>query len=143
MRDVSFIDTNILVYAYDSEAGRKHNMAMELMDNLWIARNGVLSTQVLCEFFATVTRKIPNPVSIDHAREIIEDYASSWRIITITQDIILNAIGIVKDHAFSFWDALIWSAAKHSGAIRIYTGNFQHGLVIDGVEFADPFLSQR
>jgi len=141
MRDVSFIDTNILVYAYDSEAGKKHGLAMELMDSLWIARNGVLSTQVLCEFFVTVTRKIPNPMSIDHARQIIEDYASSWRIIIITEDIILNAIDIMKSHALSFWDALIWSAAKYSDAIHIYTEDFQHGLVIDGIESTDPFLS--
>jgi predicted nucleic acid-binding protein len=141
MRDVSFIDTNILVYAYDSEAGRKHDLAMELMDSLWIAGNGILSTQVLCEFFVTVTGKIPNPISIDRARQIIEDYASSWRVIIITQDIILTAIDIMKNYALSFWDALIWSAAKHSGAMRIYTEDFQHGLAIDGVECTDPFLS--
>ena len=51
MKEVSFVDTNILVYAYDSEAGRKHGLAIGLMDSLWMAQNGVLSTQVLCEFF--------------------------------------------------------------------------------------------
>jgi predicted nucleic acid-binding protein len=84
MREASFVDTNILVYAYDSEVGRKHNLAAELIDSLWTTRNGVLSTQVLCEFFVTVTRKIPSPIPIDRARQIIEDYASSWRIIVIT-----------------------------------------------------------
>ncbi len=102
MKEVSFVDTNILVYAYDSAEGRKHSLAIDLMDSLWVARNGVLSTQVLCEFFVTVTRKIPNPISIDHARQIVEDYASSWRIITTTQDIILNAIDVMEDHMLSF-----------------------------------------
>ena len=141
MKEDSFVDTNILVYAYDSEAGKKHELAMELMDGLWMARNGVLSTQVLCEFFVTITRKILKPVPTDYARQVIEDLASSWRIIVITQDTILNAIDIVEKHAFSFWDALIWSAAKHSGAIRVYTEDLQHGLVIDGVESTNPFLS--
>jgi predicted nucleic acid-binding protein len=54
---------------------------------------------------------------------------------------ILDAIDVMENYALSFWDALIWSAAKHSGATRIYTEDFQHGIVIDGVEFIDPFLS--
>ncbi len=141
MNEVSFVDTNILVYAYDSAEGKKHSLAMDLMDSLWVARNGVLSTQVLCEFFVTVTRKISDPISIGHARQIVKDYASAWQIITITQDIILNATDVMEDHMLSFWDALIWSAAKYSGATRIYTEDFQHGAVINGIEFINPFLS--
>ena len=141
MREISFVDTNILVYAYDSDAGRKHDLAMELINRLWTTQNGVLSTQVLCEFFVTVTRKIPTPIPVDHVRQIMEDYSSSWRIVIITQDIILNAIGVMKNHALSFWDALIWSAAKYSGATCIYTEDFQHGYIIDDIEFINPFLS--
>jgi predicted nucleic acid-binding protein len=141
MREASFVDTNILVYAYDSDAGRKHNLAVELIDDLWITESGILSTQVLCEFFVTITQKIPNPILIEQARQTIDDYASSWEIAIINKDTILNAIDVMKNCTLSFWDALIWSAAKQSGAKRIYTEDFHHGSIIDSIEFINPFLS--
>jgi len=140
MKELSFVDTNILVYAYDIDSGNKHKLALNLIDSLWANRDGVLSTQVLCEFFVTVTRKIPNPISIDYARQIIKDYISSWKTIVITSDILLLAIDILKEHHFSFWDALICATARYSGAVRIFTEDFQHKNTIDSIEFVNPFL---
>jgi predicted nucleic acid-binding protein len=140
MNVTDFVDTNILVYAYDVDASSKHRLAKELIGDLWESRNGILSTQVLCEFFVTVTRKIPNPLSIDQAQKIIGDYAFSWYITIITPDIIQIAINAMKRYNLSFGDALIWSSAKYSGAGRIYTEDLQHGMKIDGIEFVNPFL---
>jgi predicted nucleic acid-binding protein len=140
MKEISFIDTNILVYAYDVSASIKHDIAMNLVDSLWKNQNGILSTQVLCEFFVTVTKKVPKPITFNLARQIIDDYFSSWRIILITQDIIIDAIDVSNNYCLSFWDSLIWSAAKYSGANRIYSEDFQHGFIIDDVEFINPFI---
>jgi predicted nucleic acid-binding protein len=140
MIENNFVDTNILVYAYDGDAGRKHDIAVELMNDLWATKNGILSTQVLCEFFVTVTKKIPNPIDINHARTIVEDYISSWPIINVTEEMIIDAIDATSNHSLSFWDALIWSTAKNSGASRVYTEDFQHRFVLDNVKFINPFL---
>jgi len=67
-----FVDTNIIVYAYDRDAGRKHEIARDLMIGLWSAAGGVLSTQILQEFYVTVTRKIASPLTREAAREIIK-----------------------------------------------------------------------
>ena len=71
-----FVDTNILVYAYDRGAGMKHEQALQVVEELWISGNGVLSTQVLQEFYVNVRRKAQNPISYKQARELINDYIS-------------------------------------------------------------------
>lgn len=70
---VEFVDTNIVVYAYDQTAGPKHDSARELMENLWDSGEGVLSTEVLRELYVIVTRKIPIPLPARRAREIVTD----------------------------------------------------------------------
>ena len=74
----TFVDTNILVYAHDADAGRRHDVASALVRQLWDARDGVLSTQVLQEFYVTVTRKIPKPISRKDARDLVQTY-TAWR----------------------------------------------------------------
>ncbi len=71
-----FIDTNVLVYAYDLTAGKKHERVREIMEKLWESGEGVLSTQVLQEFYATVTGKIPQPIAPRRARAIIRDFGT-------------------------------------------------------------------
>lgn len=74
-----FVDTNILVYAYDLTAGRKHSQAQEIMERLWESGEGVLSIQVLQEFYVTVTGKIPEPITARKAREIVRDLGT-WTV---------------------------------------------------------------
>ena len=70
----AFVDTNILIYAYDIDAGRRNRISVKILRDLWENRTGILSTQVLQEFYVTVTRKIPNPLPRSQARGIIESY---------------------------------------------------------------------
>ena len=74
MKGKIFIDTNILIYAHDLDAGSKNEISADLMLNLWENRMGIISTQVLKEFYVNVTRKILNPLSKSKARGIIESY---------------------------------------------------------------------
>ena len=66
-----FVDTNVLIYAYDVSSGVKHARAAELVTELWKSRTGLVSTQVLQEFYVTVTRKIARPLETSSARQII------------------------------------------------------------------------
>src|SRR6202451_2782206 len=88
-----FVDTNVLVYAHDDSAGGKRDQARALVEQLWTARDGCLSVQVLQEFFVTVTRKIAKPLSAEAAKEIVADY-SRWYVHVPAADDVLAAISI-------------------------------------------------
>ena len=79
MSDRIFVDTNILVYAHDLSSGDRHAKASAVIESLWEAGTGVISTQVLQEFYVTVTRKIKNPLKSAEAREIIRNYLA-WPV---------------------------------------------------------------
>src|SRR5215204_1274317 len=91
--DKIFVDTNILVYAYDNTAGRKHEIATALVSDLWQTGAGASSTQVLQEFYVTVTRKIQKPASFTIAREIVSDLLK-WDIFLIDGQCILESIDL-------------------------------------------------
>lgn len=139
MRDKSFLDTNILVYAYDSSEKEKHPKASRLLKHLWSSRTGVLSIQVLSEFYVVVTQKVERPISSREAKAIIEDYLSSWEVIEPGRDTLLSSIEAANKYDLHFWDAMIFVAAKEANVIRIYTEDFQHNLEIEGMKFINPF----
>ncbi len=134
-----FVDTNILIYAYDTSAGVKHETALKLLTDLWKERNGVVSTQVLQEFYVNVTRKIPRPLAVATARLIVEDLGN-WDLVTVEIETILAAIDIQQLHALSFWDSMILAAAVSYGAGQIMTEDLNHGQVISGVRICNPFM---
>ena len=71
----TFVDTNVLIYAHDVDAREKHETAKSLLRELWSERSGLLSMQVLQEFYVNVTRKIPRPLSKQSARLVVNSYA--------------------------------------------------------------------
>ena len=88
MSDVVFVDTNILIYAHDKDAGAKRQRAAERLRGLWDSNLGVLSTQVLQEFFVNVTRKIASPLAVSMAREVVTAYGAWIRTPTTVETII-------------------------------------------------------
>lgn len=134
----SFIDTNILVYAHDIDAGPKHRTAKTMLHILSEQRSGVLSMQVLQEFYVNVTRKIATPLSKAEARAIVEDFAH-WCIGTTPSD--MRQAFLIEDGArIGFWDALIVAAAVKAGASRILSEDMNHGQSIAGIPIENPFL---
>ena len=106
MSDKIFVDTNILVYAHDLSAGDRHAKASAVIESLWEAETGVISTQVLQEFYVTVTRKIKNPLKLAEAREIIRNY-TAWPLQINDPETSIRASEIEEKNSLSFWDALI------------------------------------
>ena len=135
----TFIDTNILIYAYDVDTEKKHLVAKEVLNKLWMDRTGVLSTQVLQEFYVNVTRKISKPLTKKTARAIIDSYGV-WCIDTTPAEI-ATAFRIEDDARISFWDALICAAALKAGADRILSEDLNAGQKISNVLIENPFVS--
>lgn len=138
MKDKAFFDTNILVYAFDDSEHRKYDIASQLVKGAIHQGYGVLSTQVLQEFFVTVTRKIPLPLNIDSAEQAVRDFAL-WTVVETSVSLVLQGIGVQRHHGLSFWDAMVVAAAKRAGCALLYTEDLGHDTVIDGVRIVNPF----
>ncbi len=135
---LTFLDTNVLVYAHDRSETRKQPIAQALLDVLWRTRSGVLSTQVLQEFYVVATRKFDPPMRRGAAREIVALYGE-WPIVQVDVALILAASKLEERHAFSFWDALVVEAARRCGAPRLLTEDLQAGRRIGGISIENPF----
>lgn len=137
MSDRTFVDTNVLIYAHDVDAGAKHEAAKRILHELWTERAGVLSLQVLQEFYVTVTRKIPHPISKESARLVVSSY-TIWCIDTSPAEI-STAFRIEDESRIGFWDALIVASALKSGANRILSEDLNAGQRIAGIQIENPF----
>jgi predicted nucleic acid-binding protein len=142
MSDKAFVDTNILIYAYDVDAGAKHATAADVLRRLWHDGYGVLSTQVLQEFYVNATAKIPKPITPGEARAVISRYLA-WPVEANTADAVISASEIQERHRLSFWDALIIVAAVKAGAVTLLSEDLNHGQVIEGVKIVNPFLEDK
>jgi predicted nucleic acid-binding protein len=134
----TFVDSNVLIYAHDVDAGRKHDVAQERLRELWAERTGVLSTQVLQEFYVNVTRKIRKPLPKPAARAVVSNYAV-WCVDSTTPADMAAAFQIEDEAKISFWDALIIAVAAKSGAKRVLSEDLNPEQSIAGVTIENPF----
>jgi len=141
MTGKTFIDTNVLIYAHDIDASAKHQIAKAVLRDLWGERTGVLSVQVLHEFYVNVTRKIPTPLSKNSARLVVSNYAI-WCIETTPTEI-SAAFQIEDESRIGFWDAMIVSSAVKGGASRILSEDFSAGQRIAGILIENPFADTQ
>ena len=138
MTGKTFVDSNILIYAHDFDAGQRHQQATQHLSELWASRSGRLSTQVLQEFYVNVTQKIKAPLSRSAAREVIRAYVS-WVESLITPTTVVRASEIGEVWRISFWDGMILAAAEQTQATELLTEDLTHGQVIAGVRIVNPF----
>ena len=131
-----FVDTNILIYAFDRSAGDKHRIAVDLMTRLWTERRGCISLQVLQEFYVASTRKLKLPT--DEAASQVRRLGL-WRVHRPLVNDILAAIGLHQRHSVSFWDALILRSAQASQCSVLWSEDLQNGQRWGNLEVRNPF----
>lgn len=139
MSDKIFVDTNILVYCFDEADPLKKKKALQIIEDLWESSRGVLSLQVLKEFFVTVTEKLPNRMDFRDAKRIVTDLLS-WNIFYETRSSLDKTFEIIHRYHFSLWDANILSAAILSDCHKVYSEDLQHNQTIAGIQIINPFL---
>jgi predicted nucleic acid-binding protein len=132
----SFFDTNVLVYADDKAAPAKQRKALDLVAEHRRASSGVVSLQVLQEYFVTITRKLHVDATV--ARRKVELLAEFDVAAPDVVDV-LAAIDLHRLHGFSFWDALIVRAAKQAGCSVLFSEDMQTAREVDGVRIVNPF----
>jgi len=139
MSDRCFVDTNILVYAYDRSNGVKHQRAQILIEALWNSGKGVLSTQVLQELCINLRRKAGNPLPVEEVLRLIREY-STWEVVTNTLESVLRALDIEMRYKTSFWDALILQAAEDAGAAILYSEDLAAGQRYGTIQMVNPLI---
>lgn len=140
MTDKVFVDSNILVYAHDTDSGSKHVRAKQCIAQLWETGTGYLSTQVLQEFYVNVTRKIKKPLRPSEARAIVRDF-SLWVRSFLMPATVVRASEISETWRISFWDGMILAAAEQDGVAELLSEDISHGQTIAGVKVRNPFLA--
>jgi predicted nucleic acid-binding protein len=138
----TFVDTNILVYAHDAQAANRHVTAKRILGELWDSRDGSLSTQVLQEFYAVVTRKLKPAMSRREARGLVAAYGE-WCDVATEPQLIVAASRLEEEHTLAFWDALIVEAALRAGASLLLSEDLQDGRQFGPLRVANPFAESR
>ena len=133
-----FFDTNVLVYAFDEGEPEKREVALALIKEHLQEGDGMLSVQVLREFYASV-RRLARPLSAAQAEEALGSFAvfspmtEDWRMV-------VGTARRSRELTLSFWDALIVEAALRGGADRLLSEDLEHGQQIDDLVVENPFL---
>lgn len=142
MQDKVFLDTNIFIYAIDSssEASTKRDIARMLVRRHIRDKSGVISIQVLQEFYQVATRKIETPISPEDALQFIQ-YLSIMDTISADLSTVVAAIHLHRKYCLSFWDALILQAAKSAGCSQVLSEDLQDGFCIDSLVVRNPFCA--
>ncbi|MEX1173694.1 MAG: PIN domain-containing protein [Chloroflexota bacterium] len=136
---LTFVDTNILIYAHDRSDRAKQGVAQAILERLWADRTGTISTQVLQEMYVVATSQQKLAMSPQQARDLVGTY-SAWPTVVVEPALILTASRLAEEHHLSFWDALIVEAARVAGAATLLTEDLQHGRMFGGVRVEDPFM---
>jgi len=139
MSDSIFLDSNVLVYAYDRSEPAKQKRAMEVLKRLGESGDGVISIQVLAEFFVSVTRKIAAPLSVVEASERVQNLLAAWTVVDLTGLIVLEAVRGIRDHSFHYWDAQIWATARLNQIPVLFSEDLSPDSIVEGVRFVNPF----
>ncbi len=137
---LTFVDTNVLAYAHDASESVRQPLAVDVFEGLWRSRSGIVSTQVLSEFYVVATRKFSPPMVRREARSIVDTYAA-WPVVLVDPTLIVAASALEERHHLSFWDALVIEAARRGGATRLVSEDLQTGRRIAGLVIENPFAT--
>ena len=142
MRDKFFVDTNILIYAHDRSGGIKHELARNLIEELWESGAGVLSAQVLQEACVNLRKRVARPLPGEEVRSLVQHYLA-WEVVVSSGESVVRALEIETRYHVSFWDALIIQAAEESGAEVLYSEDLNDQQKYGAVRVVNPLVSGR
>lgn len=139
MSELTFVDTNVLVYCRDAGEREKQPRAQAWLEVLWRARSGRISIQVLAEYYVTVTRKLDPGLSVDRARTDV-GMLRAWMPVALDYEVLQAAWTVQDRDGLSWWDALIVAAAQRLGCRYLLSEDFQDRQRFGDLEVINPFL---
>ncbi|MDP9049720.1 MAG: PIN domain-containing protein [Acidobacteriota bacterium] len=139
MSDRLFFDTNIFIYSKDPRDPLKQRLAIELLRDAADEGNGVISYQVIHEFFNFALQKSPQKMSPQDAYIFLADVFGSFEAVASSTPVVSGAIHIQQRYQLSWYDSLIVSAAQQGGCTTLYSEDLQHAQTFGTVTVRDPF----
>ena len=136
----AFLDTNVLVYAVDGADVAKNTRAKALLRQSLLNEDGVVSGQILGEFFAVATRRLAVPLSVDEAQEVV-DQLSALQVVGVDLPLVKRAIDLHKRYQVAYWDSLVVAAAERAQCARILSEDFNPGQEYVGIVAENPFAN--
>ncbi|MFZ3265361.1 MAG: PIN domain-containing protein [Terriglobales bacterium] len=137
MSAADFLDTNVVVHAYDERDSRKRHLARQLLQG-GVAGRVVISTQVLAEFAAIMLHKVSPPATADAVIKAL-DALASIRLTVPDAELVRRAVEARTAYGLHFYDGMIVAAAERAGCGRIWSEDFNEGQKYFGVTVANPF----
>jgi predicted nucleic acid-binding protein len=134
-----FVDTDVLFYAYDPRDVLKQGRALIIIRALAQLDRGVVSTQVLGEFFAATTTGRRRFLDAEAARSYAQNIADAFRVLDVTKQTVFEAMRGARFYQLRYWDAHLWATALLNRVPVFLTEDFQRGRILEGVQFLDPF----
>lgn len=141
MTEPVFVDTNVLVYRFDSTEQDKQERCERWIERFWADGTGRLSTQVLQELYVTLTRKLDHPLEPAQAQTIVRSLFA-WKPVGVGRATLEGAWRLQEGYSLSWWDALIVAAAQDAGCSFLLTEDLSHGQLLDGVRVVNPFRTE-
>jgi len=136
------IDTNILVYTYDSQAEPRRQQAIRVLEALQLSGAGRLSVQCLAEFASVATRRLDPRLTRGEALDQVEKWAQAFPVYSLTAPIVLAAARGARDYLLAYYDAQIWATALLNQVPVIFSEDFNSGSALEGVRLINPFAPQ-
>jgi predicted nucleic acid-binding protein len=137
MSALEFLDTNVLVYAYDPSERRKQQIAQGLVRKA-VAGEIVASSQVIGEFAATLLHKLSPPASPESLIALL-DALGPIKLVPLDGDVILRAVQARAQYGLHFYDGMIVAAAERGGCQKIWSEDFNAGQTYFGIPVENPF----
>ena len=134
-----FLDTNIFVYTFDIKASAKATKALQLIREAVDTGKGIVSYQVVQEFFNVAFRRFTEPMTVAEAEQYLITVFRPLRAIHSSPAIYVEALRIAGKHRFAWYDSIILAAALEGNCDTLYTEDFQHGQTIEGLRIKNPF----
>jgi predicted nucleic acid-binding protein len=134
-------DTNVLAYAIDATAGRRHAQALQIVQAVTESGQAVLILQTAGEFYAVATRKLET--TPEDARSFLAGMRAVLPVHGTAEPDLDQAMEATERHRFSFWDAMLWATADRVGVRYLLTEDFQDGRTLGGVTFVNPFKAEN
>ena len=138
MKDKVFIDTNVLVYAYNSDDPEKQKIAKKLLSEVILKNDVYISSQILNEFYSVLSK-----YKVDHyeIKQYVNEVINSTKVLPVSVLISKNAFTIKEEYQYSWWDSLVLSSALECNCNFVYSEDMQHGQIIENtLKIINPFL---
>jgi predicted nucleic acid-binding protein len=135
----AFVDSNVLVYAVSRDEPEKQQKAKTIIERGFEEGCFAISTQVLLEVYVNVTQKAKIQLPAQEAFEYVKAL-TEWRVVEMSQSLVLAALGLARRMQISTWDAAILEAAREAGCARVLSEDLAPGCDYGGVTVENPFI---